>query len=366
MGSAVSFLGDGVLRHLRDVVDLPDLTGTKYRLLGRLGRGGMGAVHRVEDRELGREAALKVLGVPDESGELSARLLAEARLIAQLEHPNIIPIHDAGTLPDGRVFYVMKLVRGERLDEWMRHPAPRAARLRVFQRICAAVAFAHARGIVHRDLKPENVMIGPFGEALVMDWGVAKILGAARGQGPPGTVPPGFAGAGDEAATLDAMRDRRAPTGHGAVIGTPAYMAPEQARGEIDRIDQRTDVYALGALLYFLLCGRPPFEGESVAAVIRAVAEGPAPAPRAADPGIPRPLDAVCTKAMSPLSDARYASAEEMSSDVDGYLDGQPILAYPENAIDRVARFVVRNRALVLLVLAYLIMRVLVLVFAGR
>ncbi|MBI3451179.1 MAG: serine/threonine protein kinase [Acidobacteria bacterium] len=362
----MSFLGDGVLRHLREVVDLPDLTGTKYRLLGRLGRGGMGAVHRVEDRELGREAALKVLGVPDDAGELSARLLAEARLIARLEHPNIIPIHDAGTLADGRVFYVMKLVRGTRLDEWMRQPAPRTARLRVFQRICEAVAFAHARGIVHRDLKPENVMIGPFGEALVMDWGVAKILGAPRGLPPPAEGAAPGAASDEEAPTLDARRDAHAPTGHGAVIGTPAYMAPEQARGEIDRIDQRTDVYALGALLYFLLCGRPPFEGESMAAVLRSVAEGPAPTPRAADPGVPRALDAVCAKAMSALPAARYASAEEMSRDVDGYLDGQPIIAYPENALDRVVRFAVKNRALVLLVLAYLVMRVLVLILAGR
>ena len=169
-------LDDRRLRHLQEIADLPDLSGTRYRPLRRLGRGGMGSVYLVEDADLGREAALKALTVPDSGSDLTARLVSEARLLARLEHPNIVPVHDLGTLPDGRVFYVMKYVRGERLDEWRGKGPTRPEMLRLFLKICEAVAFAHARGVVHRDLKPENVMVGAFGEALVMDWGVAKIL----------------------------------------------------------------------------------------------------------------------------------------------------------------------------------------------
>jgi eukaryotic-like serine/threonine-protein kinase len=360
----MSFIGDRALDHLRNVVDLPDLTGTRYRLGARIGSGGMGVVYLVEDRELGREAAMKILAVPeDPEGELSRRLLAEARLVAALEHPNIVPVHDAGVLPDGRVFYVMKLVRGMRLDEWRLEAAPRPALLRLFQKVCEAVAFAHARGIIHRDLKPENVMIGAFGEALVMDWGIAKILrGTPDPAGAPSPGPPAPAGVSGSG-TLSLPGKPVEATRRGALIGTPAYMAPEQAAGETDRIDERTDVYALGALLFFLLSGRPPYEGTSAAAILSSVREGPAPALRSLDPAVPKALDAICRKAMSLDSRDRYASAREMAMDVQRLLDGQPVSAYRETLLDGVARFLRRNRAFVLLLLAYLLMRILVLVF---
>jgi serine/threonine-protein kinase len=170
------WIADQVLDHVRRVSDEPDLGATKYRLIGPLGRGGMGTVYLVEDRDLGRQVALKVGASAAATPELGERLRREAQVLARLEHPGIVPVHDVGVLDDGRIYYVMKHVRGERLDTWLRHAPGRPAALRLFQRICEAVAFAHAHGVVHRDLKPSNVMVGEFGEALVMDWGLAKAM----------------------------------------------------------------------------------------------------------------------------------------------------------------------------------------------
>lgn len=336
----MSGLSDEVLGHLRLVAreaGRPDLSETRYTLIRKIDRGGMGTVYLVEDRVLGREVALKVLSLPDSSGDMSARLLHEARLVARLEHPNIIPVHDAGTLPDGRVYYVMKFVRGKRLDEWRRDGPSRSAMLRLFQRVCEAVAFAHARGAIHRDLKPENIMVGPFGEALVMDWGVAR--------------------------ALDRESEGRAETA-GTILGTPAYMAPEQARGEVDRLDARTDVYALGAILYFLLGGRPPIEASSPEELLRRVIGDRPLSLRIIDPGIPRALEAISAMAMAPDPGDRYATALQMAEDVDRQLDGLPVTAHPESLREKTVRVISNHRALVLLVLAYLVMRVLVFFFA--
>lgn len=285
---------DRVVEHLCAVAreaGLPDLGQTRYTLVRRIDRGGMGTVYLVEDRALGRTVALKVLRLPDPGGTLSARLLHEARLVGRLEHPNIVPVHDAGTLPDGRVYYVMKYVRGKRLDEWRDEEPSVPAMLRLFLRVCHAVAFAHAEGVIHRDLKPENVMVGPFGEALVVDWGIAKAIGRPE-EG------------------LDAAQ--------GTIIGTPSYMAPEQARGEEDRLDARTDVYALGAILYYLLCGRDPFEGSGPGEILRRVAAGGPPHPRKQDTAIPRDLESICIKAMSPnprcRGESTFRQAARLSS----------------------------------------------------
>jgi serine/threonine protein kinase len=208
-----------------------------------------------------------------------------------------VPVHDAGTLADGRVFYAMKLVEGRRLDGYAAETESLTERLRVFQKVCEAVAFAHARGVIHRDLKPENVMTGAFGEVLTMDWGVAR-----------------------------AAADRDA----GAVVGTPRYMAPEQAAGQPQ--DHRADVYSLGAILAFLLPSKPP-----------------------------RPLSAIAARAMSPDPAARYHGALDLSTDVERYLENLPVTAYRESLIERGLRFFARNRTLLLLLIAYVVVRFLLL-----
>ena len=363
----MSALDDRVVDHLREVADLPDLTGTRYQILRRLDRGGMGTVYLVKDTALGRDVALKVLNAPDPDGATAARLVAEARHLARLEHPSIVPVHDVGELPDGRVYYAMKQVRGLRLDVWRlqeaqeRLESSRPGMLRLFQRICEAVAFAHAAGVIHRDLKPENIMVGEFGEALVMDWGVAKLMGGAgggNGARPPGTP---LAPAGCDTDTMPA-----GVTTEGSVIGTPAWMSPEQARGETDRLDARTDVHALGGILYFLLSGRPPWHGATARDVMRQVAAGPPPDLRRDDPGIPRSLAAICAKAMAADPAGRYDSALQLSDDVARFLDGLPVLAHPESVLEKALRLLDRYRAIIWVIGAYVVMRLLVLIFTGR
>lgn len=332
----MSWLSDEAVARLRDAANEPDLSGTPYRFIGSLGRGGMGAVFLVEDTRLGRRVAMKVLDLPDRSGELEARLLREARILAQIEHPGIVPVHDVGSLADGRVFYTMKYVEGRRLDEWAGSAASLAERLRLFEKICEPVAFAHSRGVLHRDLKPPNVMVGPFGEVLVMDWGVAKIVGAAAGQA--AAAPRADAPAAPAASH---SKSGAADTAHGSVLGTPGFMAPEQARGEVAQLDSRADIYSLGAILKFLAA--PP-SGEK----------------------IPRRLAAIVGKAMAQDPQSRYASAQALAADVAGYLDGLPISAYPEGFFGRAARVAARNRAAVVLVLAYLVMRIVLILWRPR
>jgi len=301
----MKWLSDDKLDHLLDIV------GTRYVCVEELGRGGMGTVYLAEDRELDRLVAIKVLNTLDVTDDLRQRMMREAQVIARLEHPGIVPVHDAGTLPDGRIFYAMKYVRGSRLDEYAAQGASLRDRLRKFQAVCDAVAFAHAHGVIHRDLKPQNIMIGPYSEVLVMDWGVAKIRDDPR-----------------QTAVFN--------TSDGTVIGTRNYMSPEQARGEVE-IDERADVYSLGAVLKFLLT----------------------------DQKVSKPAKAIYLKAMAQTPADRYASASELSTDIGRLLDAEPVSAYRENALEKAGRWVGKNRFLVLLVLAYLLMRIF-LIFMSR
>ena len=305
------WLSDDKLNHLRSVVSEPDFSATKYTFVKELGRGGMGVVCLAEDRELNRLVAIKVINTLTE--DLGDRMIREAQIIARLEHPGIVPVHDVGTLPDGRVFYAMKYVRGSRLDEYAAQGASLRDRLRKFQAVCDAVAFAHAHGVIHRDLKPQNIMIGAFGEVLVLDWGVAKIRDDSRSS-------PAY------------------QTSDGTVIGTENYMSPEQARGEVDQLDERADIYSLGAVLSFLLKDQPK---------------------------VSKAAHAISSKATATAKESRYTSASDLSADIARLLDAEPVSAYRENAFERTSRWVGKNRFLILLVLAYLLMRIF-LIFTSR
>jgi len=347
----MKFLSDKALERLRAgaETDAPDLQGTRYRLLERVARGGMGVVYAAEDATLKRRVALKVLDTRDANGEMASRLVREAHVLARLEHPGIVPVHDVGTLADGRVFYTMKFVEGQRLDNFIGGVPSRPDRLRLFLRICDAVAFAHARGVLHRDLKPANIMVGPFGEVLVMDWGLAKILRDAT------------AGEARETVSEETVIERPRPiareegatevsviTGHGTVMGTPGYMSPEQARGDVAHLDARSDIFSLGALLRFLLT------------------ESAANASSASESRLDKSLEAICSKAAASEPASRYPSVPELALDISRYLDGLAVGARRETALEKAGRFYRRYRFFILLILAYLVMRVLILLFLRR
>lgn len=324
------WLSDSALERLREAADSPDLQETRYRLVDKLGQGGMGGVFRVEDTALERQVALKVISVADPEGVWSERLLREARVIAKLEHPGIVPVHDAGVLPDGRPYYTMKLVQGKRLEEHIRKVAGLSDRLRIFLQICDAVAFAHVQGVLHRDLKPGNVMVGPFGEVLVMDWGLSKLVG---GPGVEDFHPGGATMGPRGGVTTDG-------TAHGTVLGTPGYMSPEQTRGGAP-LDQRADIYSLGAILQFLLTDAVPH-----------------PAPRA--------LAAIRGQAMAVEREDRYPTVPALAADVAHFLDGLAVSAYPEGPLGRTWRWLARNRVWILLLLAYIVTRALLIFLRPR
>lgn len=323
----------------------------RFRILRPHAKGGLGEVYVAEDRELRRQVALKEiqdrhLGNPD----ARARFLVEAEITGNLEHPGIVPVYGLGTYADGRPYYAMRFIHGDSLQSALEqfHAAGRAwpdaaARtlelrklLQRFLDVCNAIEYAHSRGVLHRDLKPGNIMLGPYGETLVVDWGLAKPLDRLD-------VP-----ADDAAApVIPSSGGGSNPTQLGAAIGTPQYMSPEQAAGRIDLLGPASDVYSLGATLYTLLAGRPAIVGDTLAEVLERVRRGRFPRPRAVDSRVPAPLEAICRRAMNVEPQARYPSPRALADDIEHWLADERVAAYREPAWESAGRWARRHRAVV-------------------
>lgn len=304
-----------------------------YTLHGEVARGGMGVVRRARDRRAQREVALKeLLG---SSEKLRLRFEREARVTAQLQHPSIVPVYEVGRWPDGRPFYAMKLVGGRPLDDVVDEALDPDARLALVPRILPAVeamAYAHRQGVIHRDLKPANVLLGEFGETIVIDWGIARRIDE------PDDAPR------REGSAAETTGSDRKLTVDGAVVGTPAYMPPEQAMGR--EVDARADVYALGALLHHTLTGEPPYDGDDAQSVLVRVLTEPPPPLAARAPSAPRDLIGIVEKAMARDPADRYADAGELARDLEAFTTGRLVEAYRYSSWDLLRRFVRRNRAL--------------------
>jgi hypothetical protein len=300
----------------------------RYLLGTELGRGGMGRVVEAFDLQLGRTVAFKEV-LPTGGPALARRFAREVQLTAKLEHPSIVPLYDSGTTADGRPFYVMRRVSGRPLDQLMARAVGLGERLTLLPALLAAidaVAHAHRRGVIHRDLKPSNIVVGDLGETMVIDWGLAKVIGEDNAQ--PGTV----------IVAGDSLR-----TQAGTVFGTPGFMAPEQARGE--PLDERSDVYALGATLYQLLSGAPPHAGTTATEVIAVTATREVAPVASVAPGAPPELVAIVGKALAFKPEGRYADASALGEDVRRFLDGRLVDAHQYTPRQRLARFARRHRA---------------------
>jgi hypothetical protein len=301
----------------------------RYRLGAELGRGGMGRVVEAFDLQLGRSVALKEV-LPRGGSGIVRRFEREVQLTARLEHPSIVPIYDSGVTPDGRPFYVMRRVSGRPFDELMtraRDLDERLALLPSLLHAIEAVGHAHRRGVIHRDLKPQNILVGELGETVVIDWGLAKVIGEEDPES--GELVPS---AGDSLQTQI-----------GSVFGTPGFMAPEQARGE--ELTTRGDVFALGATLYQLLAGIPPVQGTSATEVIDKTARHDMRPLSEVAPGAPPELAAIVDKALSFEAGKRYPHAGALAEDVQRFLTGQLVAAHHYTRVERVARFAKRHRA---------------------
>ena len=314
----------------------------RYTLSRLHATGGIGRVWLARDAKLGRDVALKELR-PERADNpvVWARFLREAQVTGQLEHPGIVPIYEVGRRPeDQQPFYTMRFVRGRTLAEAVAAYHLRQARgeagplelrelLLNFVGVCNAAAYAHSRGVLHRDLKPQNVVLGDYGEVIVLDWGLAKLIGEADEE----AVPLPAAAVKDVEATMP-----------GQVLGTPAYMAPEQAEGRLDLLDARTDVYGLGAILYVILTGSPPFTGDETEGVLRRVVHELPARPRSLAPAAPPALEAVCLKALDKKPANRYGTAKELAAEVQRWLADEPVEAYREPLPVRAGRFARRHR----------------------
>ena len=330
---------------------LPIVSDGHYKADREIARGGMGRIVAAEDQRLGRRVALKELLEP--AGEMLSRFQREALITARLQHPGIVPVYEAGRWPTGEPFFAMKLVSGRPLDRVIADARSLDERLALLPRIAAAadaIAYAHSQRVVHRDLKPANVLIGDFGETVVIDWGLAKDLDAGDGpdsRNDPALTLPSAPRAKQTGSTKRGPQSTGSSTltVAGAVMGTPAYMAPEQARGE--PVDQRADVFALGAMLYHLLAGMPPYNARTATDVIAAAALGKVVPLDERERRAPGELVAIVERAMAQVPGDRYANAGELAEELRRFMTGQLVSAHRYTALQRVGRFVKRHRAAV-------------------
>src|SRR5262245_7446481 len=326
-------------------------TGSRFRILRLHARGGLGQVSVAHDEELHREVALKE--IQDrfaDHPESRSRFLLEAEITGRLEHPGIVPVYGLGCYADGRPYYAMRFIQGDDLQDAIRRyhrqeagggdPRQRNLELRQLLRrfldVCNAVAYAHSRGVLHRDLKPGNILLGKYGETLVVDWGLAKVVGRAQGDSE-----------AIEALVEPVSGSGFAPTQMGTAIGTPAYMSPEQAAGRLDELGPASDVYSLGATLYCVLTGQAPFAEKDVGAVLRKVQQGDFPPPRQVKRAVPPALEAVCLKAMALRPPDRYPTALALAADLEHWLADEPVSAWPEPWTVKAGRWITRRRTLV-------------------
>jgi serine/threonine protein kinase/tetratricopeptide (TPR) repeat protein len=356
LDASLAHVGSGSTEHEDDhdrtasyAVGTATSDGLRFRVLRPHARGGLGAVFVALDTELHREVALKQI-LDDHADDPTSRqrFLLEAEVTGGLEHPGIVPVYGLGSYGDGRPFYAMRFVRGDSLkeaieayhaDETLRKDPGRSSLefrklLRRFVDVCNAIEYAHSRGVLHRDIKPGNIIVGGHGETLVVDWGLAK----PTGQSEPGA---------EEQTLIPFSASGSAETLPGSALGTPAYMSPEQARGDLEHLGPRSDVYSLGATLYCLLTAKPPQEGDDVGELLRSVQRGNFPRPRRLDASIDPALEAICLKAMALKSEDRYASPRQLVEDIERWMADEPVSAWPEPLSRRTRRWMQRNRTAV-------------------
>ncbi len=394
LGGETSVIGDegSTTTVTKSVTDKMLRTGglsDKYVFIDEIGRGGMGSVLRVYDTNLRRHVAMKRI-IASTSERTRLRFVEEAQITGQLEHPHIVPVHEIGRDANDRIYFTMKLVRGETLNDILdklREDSSAADQyslgklLHSYINVCHAIDFAHSRGVIHRDIKPENIMVGQFGEVQVMDWGLAKAQRVEKGTIKQEQVRDSVTVENqelelDEQAIekmepIESVRDDERPDGitmDGQILGTLSYMSPEQARGDNDKVDKRSDVYTLGAILYEILTLHTPVQAKTNEEMIRNICRGKidTPAERAPDRSIPKELEAIAMKALARIPELRYQSVYELRKDIELYLSGRSVSAKKDTFFEAFTKLILRNKAVSLVLLVSLVSIILLGIFTAK